>query len=299
MGSLKDIRNRIKSVENTAKITRAMKLVAAAKLRRAQDAAVAARPYATKMREVIASLVSEVDPDSSPLFVRQPTPRKLLLVPVTSDRGLCGGFNSTILRRIERLLEEQSSAYGEIQIASIGRKGRQYVKRRNLPNPFDTSDFVKGPDAASAARLAQELVRLFLETDIDEVWLVYNEFKSALTQIVVVEPLLPLSPESFADASTALQSAADNLNMLERIYEPGRQELLDSLLPRYIESQVFRSLLESQASEMGARMTAMDNASRNAKEIILKLKLEMNRARQSAITTELMEITAGAEALRG
>ncbi len=297
---LQEIRNRIKSVENTQKITRAMKLVAAARLRRAQDAAVAARPYAAKMREVVASLVHEVEPDSNPLFARQETPRKLLLVPITSDRGLCGGFNATILRRIETLLKEQKGAYVEIQVAAVGRKGRAYFRRRNMASPLPTEEIVTAIDAESASRLSRELVRLFLETDVDEVFVVYNEFKSALTQEVIVEPLLPLSPESFAETTKDLAPAAsESTSMVERIYEPGRQELLDGLLPRYIESQVFRALLESNASEQGARMTAMDNASRNAKELILKLKLEMNRARQAAITTELMEITAGAESLRG
>jgi F-type H+-transporting ATPase subunit gamma len=300
MGSLKEIRNRIKSVENTQKITRAMKLVAAARLRRAQDAAVAARPYAVKMREVIASLVGEVEPDSNPLFERKESPRKLLLVPITSDRGLCGGFNATILRRVEALLKEQNSAYEEIQVAAVGRKGRAYMRRRSISSPLQTEEIVTALDAVSAGRLSRELVRLFLETEVDEVFVVYNEFKSALTQEVVVEPLLPLSPESFAETTKELvASEGGDASMVERIYEPGRQELLDGLLPRYIESQVFRALLESNASEQGARMTAMDNASRNAKDLILKLKLEMNRARQAAITTELMEITAGAESLRG
>ena len=297
MGSLKHIRSRIKSVENTQKITKAMKLVAAARLRRAQDAATAARPYAAKMREVIASLVAEVEPDSNPLFQKAETPRTLLLVPMTSDRGLCGAFNSSLLRRVEKLLREQGAAYQQIRVASVGRKGRTYFRRRDVNADVDTATLVVGANQASAAAFAKELVRLFSETEVDEVWLVYNEFKSALTQIVTVEPLLPLSPESFAVGDA---SAADSDNSApERLYEPGRQQLLDTLLPRYIESQILRSLLESQASEMGARMTAMDNASRNAKELIVKLKLDMNRARQSAITTELMEITAGAEALKG
>ncbi|MBU6160888.1 MAG: ATP synthase F1 subunit gamma [Myxococcales bacterium] len=297
MGSLKHIRSRIKSVENTQKITKAMKLVAAARLRRAQDAATAARPYAAKMREVIASLVAEVEPDSNPLFQKAETPRTLLLVPMTSDRGLCGAFNSSLLRRVEKLLREQGAAYQQIRVASVGRKGRTYFRRRDVNADVDTASLVAGANQASAATFAKELVRLFSETEVDEVWLVYNEFKSALTQIVTVEPLLPLSPESFAVGDA---SATESENVApERLYEPGRQQLLDALLPRYIESQILRSLLESQASEMGARMTAMDNASRNAKELIVKLKLDMNRARQSAITTELMEITAGAEALKG
>jgi F-type H+-transporting ATPase subunit gamma len=296
MGSLKVIRNRIKSVENTQKITRAMKLVAAAKLRRAQDAAVAARPYATKMREVITSLVADADPESNPLFVSSPTPRTMLLVPMTSDRGLCGAFNSSLLRRVEKLLREQSGSYERIEVAAVGRKGRTYFRRRPSNSSIDTSALVNGANTASAHALAEVLVKSFLETEVDEVYLVYNEFKSALTQIVTVERLLPLSPKAFAGEEGASEAGG---SATERLFEPGRDTLLATLLPRYIESQILRALLESQASEMGARMTAMDNASRNAKQIIHRLKLEMNRARQSAITTELMEITAGAEALRG
>jgi F-type H+-transporting ATPase subunit gamma len=295
MGSLKDIRNRIKSVENTQKITRAMKLVAASKLRRAQDAVTAARPYAVKMRDVIASLVADVDPESHPLFATVDTPRTLLLVPITSDRGLCGAFNTSILRRMEKLLREQKGGYQDIRVSALGRKGRSYFRRRNLQDDLDLGGLIVAPTPEAAGALAAELTRLFLETDVDEIYLVYNEFKSALTQVLSVEPLLPLSPSVFQNADATASADAS----LERIYEPGREALLENLLPRFIESQILRALLESQASEQGSRMTAMDNATRNAKEIILRLKLDMNRARQSAITTELMEITAGAEALNG
>jgi hypothetical protein len=168
-------------------------LVAAAKLRRAQDAAVAARPYATKMREVITSLVAEADPESNPLFVSSPTPRTMLLVPMTSDRGLCGAFNSSLLRRVEKLLRDQAGSYERIEVAAVGRKGRTYFRRRPSNSSIDTSVLVNGANTASAHALAEVLVKAFLETEVDEVYLVYNEFKSALTQIVVVEPLLPLS----------------------------------------------------------------------------------------------------------
>jgi len=298
MASVKEIRNRVKSVNNTKKITRAMKLVAAAKLRRAQDAVVAARPYSSKMREVIGALVAEVDADSHPLFQAAETPRTCLIIPMTSDRGLCGAFNSSVTRRTERMLREQAEAYDTIEVAAIGRKGRAYSRRRELTASVDLEGDVTGANHASAAALVQTLIQAFLETEVDEIYLIFNEFQSALTQNVVVEQLLPLSPDALASGH---ESASDDdlPNLVERIYEPGKEEVLDALLPRYLESQILRALLESQASEMGARMTAMDNATRNASELIDKLTLVMNRARQAIITTELMEITSGSEALKG
>lgn len=302
MPSLKEIRNRVKSVKSTQKITRAMKLVAAAKLKRAQDAVTAARPYSVKMREVIASLVADVDPESNPLFQAEETPRKALILPMTSDRGLCGGFNATLLRRTEHFLRTNAEAYDEIGVSAVGRKGRVYFRNRELPNYVNTEEMELKPDGESAIKLAEALVQQFLETEVDEVYIVFNEFKSALTQEVVIEQLLPLSPETFASDSTELEelrggSAGDS--MIERIFEPSKERLLEALLPRYIESQILRALLESEASEQGARMTAMDSATNNAKDLIDSLTLQMNRARQAIITTELMEITSGAEALKG
>ena len=290
MPSLKAIRNRIKSVKNTQKITRAMKLVAAAKLKRAQDAVVASRPYAVRLRAVVASLAGSVDPELYPLFRTTPTPKRCLLIPMTSDRGLAGAFNSSILRRTEAFLRDSKDSYEEIGVAPIGRKGREYFRRRGTPTYTDLRDLMSGPNRGSAQAVAAEVSRLFTSGEVDEVYLIFNEFKSALTQTVIVEPLLPLSADKLAGLGGATT---------ETKYEPNREELLGKLLPRFVQSNVLRALLESQASELGARMTAMDNASKNAAEIIGTMTLQMNRARQAIITTELMEITSGAESLKG
>ena len=290
MPSLKAIRNRIKSVKNTQKITRAMKLVAAAKLKRAQDAVVASRPYAVRLRAVVASLAGSVDPELYPLFRTTPTPKRCLLIPMTSDRGLAGAFNSSVLRRTEAFLRDSKDSYEEIGVAPIGRKGREYFRRRGTPTYTELRDLMSGPNRGSALAVAAELRRLFTTGEVDEVYLIFNEFKSALTQTVIVEPLLPLSADKLAGQGASTP---------EMKYEPNREELLGKLLPRFVQSNVLRALLESQASELGARMTAMDNASKNAAEIIGTMTLVMNRARQAIITTELMEITSGAESLKG
>lgn len=290
MPSLKAIRNRIKSVKNTQKITRAMKLVAAAKLKRAQDAVVASRPYAVRLRAVVASLAGSVDPELYPLFRTTPTPKRCLLIPMTSDRGLAGAFNSSILRRTEAFLRDSKDSYEEIGVAPIGRKGREYFRRRGTPTYTDLRELMSGPNRGSAQAVAAEVSRLFTSGEVDEVYLIFNEFKSALTQTVIVEPLLPLSAANLAGLGG---------ETTETKYEPNREELLGKLLPRFVQSNVLRALLESQASELGARMTAMDNASKNAAEIIGTMTLQMNRARQAIITTELMEITSGAESLKG
>jgi F-type H+-transporting ATPase subunit gamma len=303
MPSLKEIRNRVRSVKNTRKITRAMKLVAAAKLRRAQDAVVASRPYALKMKEVIASLVGDVDPDSHPLFATAEVPDTALIVPMTSDRGLAGAFNASLLRRTDAFLRDNSEGYASVKVSAVGRKGRSYYGRTpDVVGDLDTGDVMTAETAGErAAQLARALTEAFLTTEVDEVWLVFNEFKSALTQDVVLERILPLSPESFAGLSSEIVQGGENEAriLVERIYEPSRAGLLDTLLPKYIESQILRALLESEASEQGARMTAMDNATTNASDLIDSLTLQMNRARQAIITTELMEITSGAESLKG
>ena len=290
MPSLKETRNRVRSVKNTQKITRAMKLVAAAKLRRAQDAVVQARPYSNLMKSTLAQLVPCVEDASHPLFEAQEAPRKALLVPITSDRGLCGGFNATVIRRSAAFLRDQKDGYEEITVSAIGRKGISFAKREELPSVADLNDERLDTQRDSARAIARQLTRLFVETDVDAVFLVFNQFVSALTQEIVVQQLLPLSTESFE---------APEGEVSEFIFEPDQETLLESLLPRYIESQVLLALLESEASELGARMTAMDNATSNASDLIDRLTLQLNRARQAIITTELMEITSGAEALKG
>lgn len=293
MPSLKAIRNRVKSVKNTQKITKAMKLVAAARLRRATEAVVAARPYANKLRDTVAQLVSEVDADAHPLFRTSTAPNRCVVISLTSDRGLAGSFNSTVLRRADRFLRENAEGYKEISVTPIGRKGRGYFARSRVPTFIDPTDLVSARHARTATAMARAVIEKFVSGEVDEVYVIYNEFKSALTQTVVLEKLLPLSNDSFEQNTGATAST------LDRIFEPSRETLLDSLLPRYLETVMLRALLESEASEHGARMTAMDNATRNAGDLIDRLTLQMNRARQAIITTELMEITAGAESLKG
>lgn len=298
MANLKDIRNRIRSVTNTQKITSAMKLVAAAKLRRAQEAVVAARPYSLKMRQVLSSLASSLDEEASPLF-RSPeegTPPKILLVPIAGERGLCGAFNSSIIRRTERELRERADSSAEIAVAPIGRKAREHFSRRNYPSALPMEELLPNYGSAAVSDTVDALVRVFTEGEYDYIYLIYNEFQSALTQIVQVSTFLPLTADGLIED---VGTDDEYTKIPDLLFEPPAGQLLDLLLPKYLESQLYRALLESVASEEGARMTAMDNASRNASDLIDKLTLQMNRARQAIITTELMEITSGAEALKG
>lgn len=294
MPSLKDIRTRVRSVKNTQKITRAMKLVAAAKLRRAHDAVQSARPYADKMRETIASLLEGADEGSNPLFRTEEAPEKVLIVPMTSNRGLCGGFNANLLRRTDQFCAENVKSFGAIEVSPTGRKGIGHYRRREVAGAERFEAFDPNAPGETASPLTEALVKAFIDGEVDEVYIAFNEFKSALTQEVTFQRLLPLSAENLS-AGGGDEEASGR----ENIYEPNEQQLLDALLPQYLESQVLRALLESNASEMGARMTAMDNATNNASDLIDRLTLEMNRARQAMITTELMEITSGAEALKG
>jgi F-type H+-transporting ATPase subunit gamma len=301
MPSLKNIRTQIASKKSTQKITRAMKLVAASRLRRAQDAIVAARPYANALAEAIAEVALRAGGESHPLLERR-SPDRITLVLLTSDRGLAGGFNANVFRVTQKYIAERKAATPparEIVLEIIGKKGRDYYRRRRQPITRETP----APTAESASQIAREMAHIvsheFHEGRTDAVFLVYNEFKSAVQQRVVVEPLLPVIGADLPTAGNtqAAQSAA--AGALDFSYEPSKEKLLDALLPLYLESQLYRALLESIASELGARMTAMDSATKNAKEMIATLTLQYNRARQAAITKELMEIVSGAEALKG
>jgi F-type H+-transporting ATPase subunit gamma len=295
MPSLKNIRTQIASKKSTQKITRAMKLVAASRLRRAQDAIVAARPYANALGEALAEVALRAGAESHPLLDRR-SPERLTLVLLTSDRGLAGGFNANVFRVTQRFINERKQATPparEIGLEIVGKKGRDYYRRRKQSVTRETP----APTAETASQIAREMAQIvsheFREGRTDAVFLVYNEFKSAVQQRVVVEPLLPVSTE-LAGGEKAVAAGA-----LDFLYEPSKAKLLDALLPLYLESQIYRGLLESIASELGARMTAMDSATNNAKEMIANLTLQYNRARQAAITKELMEIVSGAEALKG
>lgn len=292
MPSLKAIRKRIVSVKNTRKITSAMKLVAAARLRRAQDAITAARPYAQRMTEVIADLAAHAGGDAHPLLAPRDLKAggKVAMVVLTSDRGLSGSFNSGLIRRAERFLIDEADKLPEIEMYIVGRKGRDYFRRRSGNIVKEWSAPATSPAALAVAReLAPALIRRFLDGELAGVFLVYNEFKSAISQKPSVEPLLPVQA-----------GAPDPMfGMNDFKYEPSREELLSHILPLHIETQIYRAVLESIASEFGARMSAMDSATRNASDMIAALTLEFNRARQAAITKELMEIVGGAEALKG
>ena len=292
MASLRDIRNRIRTVKNTQKITNAMKLVAASKLRRAQESIESTRPYALELggllRRVSARVPHEAGRAPHPLLEVH-EPKRVLLVVLSSDRGLCGSFNVNILRRAERFLEERSGDFEKLEVATIGRRARDYFRKRKIVTMRDFPDIFENLSYRRALEIADGLSKEYMAHDLDAVFLLYNEFKSAMSQKVIVEPVLPVIEEDLPmeEAST------------DYIYEPSEAALLDALVPRYVATEIWRALLESSASEHGARMTAMGSASKNAGELVDSLTLKYNRARQTAITGQLMEIISGAEALKG
>jgi len=289
MPSLKSIRKRIVSVKNTQKITRAMKMVAAARLRRAQQNITELRPYAQKTLEVLSSVAMRAgDEEVHPLLARRPA-KKVLLVALTSDRGLAGAFNANLNKTALRRWKELEGEGHEVHFAVVGRKGRDFLRRRGARIEFEFAGVFENLTVAKAGEIGRAIVAEYKTDGYDAVYLIYNEFKSAISQKVVVEPLVPITP----------MNPPEQLSAVDFIYEPTKDALLDRLLPMYVEIEVFRALLESVASEHGARMTAMDNATKNASEMIGKLTLTYNRARQAAITKELMEIIGGAEALKG
>jgi F-type H+-transporting ATPase subunit gamma len=298
MPNLKAIRKRISSVKGTQKITRAMKMVAGARLARAQQRILALRPYAVKTGAVLGEVTKALAESSSsatphPLLARREERRAVILV-VTSDRGQCGAFNTNIARAAERLWREKEAAGVEVKIATIGRKGRDFFQRRKAPILHVFEGIWENPNIETVRVVARRLVPAFYSEEFDSIYLVYNEFKSAMSQRVVAEPLLPLAaPEAKAETAEASWESHR-----EYLFDPNQDALLERLVPMYIEATLARALLESMASELGARMTAMDSATKNASEMISKLTLAYNRARQAAITTELMEIIGGAEALR-
>jgi len=288
MPSLKDIKKRIGSVKNTSQITKAMKMVSAAKLRRAQEAVVSARPYADKVMDVISSLALREDTEAHPLLNTRGKGRALVVL-MTADRGLCGGFNGNISKAAERLLKDNAEGYEAMDLMIIGRKGNELLKRRLEEQIVKVHENIGAVTYATAQLLGEELVQDYIDEKYDAVFLMYNAFQSAITQVITVDQLLPVVPKEIDE----------DTHVAEYIYEPNRGEVLDQLLPKYVEVQIFRGLLESVASEHGARMSAMDSASKNASEMIGKLTLQYNRARQAAITKELMEIISGAESIKG
>jgi F-type H+-transporting ATPase subunit gamma len=299
MPSLKAIRKRIVSTKATQKITRAMKMVAGARLTRAQQRIVAMRPYAVKTGDVLrsvartmaASAESENQP-VHPLLARRPEEKALVLL-FTADRGLCGGLNTNANKAAERLLREKKGANVDVTFVTLGRKGKDYLTRRSAKLEHDFARAYDNLDLEKARLVARWLVPRFQKGHYDSVYMIYNEFKSAIVQRVTIDQLLPL-----AEGSGEESAGRDALAPTDFLYEPNQHALLERLVPMYVEISIFRALLESQASFFGAQMSAMDAATRNAKELIARFTLEYNRARQAGITKELMEIVGGAEALK-
>ena len=292
MASLRDIRKRIRSVKSTQKITKAMKMVSAAKLRRAQNAIVAARPYARALDQMIADLVSRSEGISHPLLTSRPV-RRMEILAITSDRGLAGGFNANVIRRVARFAYERDRSTS-LRLTNVGRKGLEAFRRRHLEIRKDYPGFFNHLSYDAARGLAEELSTEFLEDRVDQVFLVYNEFVSAITQRVVLTPLIPFERPAAPEG----ESATGLRSLIDFEYEPSKEAVLDKLVPQAVAIRVYRALLESVASEHGARMSAMENATNNADDAISKLTLNYNRTRQAAITKELMEIVSGAEALK-
>jgi F-type H+-transporting ATPase subunit gamma len=295
MPNLLDIRRRIKSVKNTQQITKAMKMVSAAKLKRAQDRVVTARPFANKMAEVLGELAKRTDEDFHHPLLDLRGDERYLLVLITADKGLCGAFNTNLTKAAQLFMRENADK--TIELFAIGRKGRDFFRNRHATI---VSEYIgltgKGRvEFSEALEVARAIIKLYTEdAGIDKVFLIYNEFKSVLSQRVVLEQLLPVARSKEPEPETKTQQA---VTLVDYIYEQSPEEMFSRLLPRLIETQIFRALLESVASEHGARMTAMDSASKNASELIDSLTLNMNRIRQAAITNEIIEVVSGAAAL--
>jgi F-type H+-transporting ATPase subunit gamma len=284
MPSLLDIRRRIRSVKNTQQLTKALKTVSAAKLRRAQERVFSARPYAAQLKSVLADLATRIENISHPLLEIRPENRILLIV-VTADRGQCGAFNSNIIRAAQNFVREHRQA--EIQLALVGRKGRDFFRRRATRIHSDFINIFSRLNYGHAKDISERVIDAYTKAEFDAVYIIYNEFKSIIQQRLVVEKLLPFDRGELGAAGPSI----------DYIYEQNPQEIFNRLLPRYVETQIFRALLESAASEHGARMAAMDTATRNAGEMIEMLTLNMNRIRQAAITREIIEVVSGAGAL--
>lgn len=287
MATLRDIRRRIKGVQNTEQITKAMKMVAAAKLRRAQENVISARPYARKISGLVNHLLTDELSGTNQLLLNRQT-KKVLVVVCTSDRGLCGAFNTNILKEAVRLIEEDLIPQQlEYSLFCIGKKGFDFFRKRDYSiagNAVGVFGHLKFTDALS---ISGQMISSYLNGEFDKIVVVYNEFKSVVRQEIVREQYLPIS---IGDTEKTKHVSIDY------IFEPGQKEIIDSLLPKHLQSQMWRILLESNASEFGARMTAMDNASTNAKDLIRSLKITYNKARQAAITKEILEVVSGANA---
>ncbi|HUT54727.1 MAG TPA: ATP synthase F1 subunit gamma [bacterium] len=291
MATLRTIRKRITSVKNTRQITKAMYMVSAAKLRRAQENAENGRPYSQALKSTIADLVSRVEDKDHPLLQPRDQIKNVELLLITSDRGLCGGYNANLIRMAENFIKENTGKYEKIEVSVLGRKAQDYYKRRRRPVRKATTNLLRTVGFSLASQIADELTERYVSGEVDAVFVVYSTFKSALNQKPTIVQLLPFQLEETDDKKAA--------TMVDYIYEPSAKEILAVLLSRQVRTQIYSAMLEAVASELGARMTAMDSATSNASDMIDRLTLQFNRARQAAITKELMEIIGGAEALKG
>jgi len=297
MPSLIDLRRRVLAVKNTQQITKAMKMVAASKLRRAQERITAARPYAQQMQRVLGSVASRVGPAAHPLLVVRETgpDSKTLVIVVSADKGLCGSFNTNIIKAASAFVLESAQACA---LGLVGRKARDFFARRGFTVAFDEIGIFQRLKYQDAQRIAQTAMDVFINGEVDRVMLIYNEFRSVISQRVVVDQLLPVARADVdAAAATAKAEAAMQISQVDYLYEPSPQEIFNQLLPRYVEVQVYRALLESNAAFFAAQMTAMDAATKNSTEMIASLTLYMNKVRQAAITREIIEVVSGAQAL--
>jgi F-type H+-transporting ATPase subunit gamma len=291
MPSLIDLRRRVRAVKNTQQITKAMKMVAASKLRRAQERIMSARPYAVQMQRVLGGLASRVDPSIHPLLIarERTADSRTLVIVVTADKGLCGSFNTNVIKAgATYVLDSRETC----TLGLVGRKGRDFFGRRGFAIAFDQSGIFQKLKFDDAAVIAKMAIEAFTSGDVDRVMLVYNEFRSVISQRVVVDQLLPIARESVEGGAAGTAAAATDY-----IFEPSAQEIFNQLLPRYVEVQVYRALLESNAAFFAAQMTAMDTATKNSADMISSLTLYMNKVRQAAITREIIEVVSGASAL--
>jgi F-type H+-transporting ATPase subunit gamma len=293
MATLRDIKKRIKAVQNTQKITKAMKMVSAAKLRKVQNRMLDLRPYADKMQDVLMSLAKGADRESHPLLAFRPR-KTVEVVVVTSDRGLCGAFNTNILKAAQRCIDDYNKGGFEVSISTIGKKSRDYFKRRGVPMRNSWTGISGNVSFLNAQEIANNIKENFINETIDEVTVVYNAFKSMATQTVTVAQLLPLAPVEEGKEGSAPEAMSADF-----IYEPSMESIFDRLIPRNVDIQIYRALLESSAAEEAARMSAMENATKSCNEMVGKLTLQYNKARQASITGELMDIVGGVEALKG
>jgi len=293
MASLKEVRNRIVSVSSTQQITSAMKMVSAAKLRRAQDAIVQMRPYAIKLQEILSNLTASLDSSEGGVYGQQREPKKVLIITVTSNRGLAGAFNANIQKQARILTEtkyKEQFAKGDVKFMAIGKKANDYFAKNLMPVYANHSNLYENLNFANTAEIAEKVMNAFKNGEFDRVEVIYNHFRNAAFQIPTVEQFLPVVPPAKDE---------NNKTSIDYIFEPDKVSIVTELIPKSLKIQLYKAVLDSHASEHGARMTAMSKATDNAKELIKELKLTYNKARQASITNEILEIVGGAEALKG